>query len=61
MRITFSIRKSLNGMSKVAGADHHLNDKLVQALARIDELEHENAELKEEVAKLKRSSVFSIK
>ncbi|EGR3963259.1 MULTISPECIES: hypothetical protein [Vibrio] len=44
-----------------AAAQHHQNDKLVQALARIDELEHENAGLKEEVTKLKRRTVFSIK
>ncbi|WP_045414316.1 hypothetical protein [Vibrio owensii] len=44
-----------------AASQHHLNDKLVQALARIDELEYENAELREELAKLKRSQVVSIK
>ncbi|HFQ4886490.1 TPA: hypothetical protein ACGU4A_003756 [Vibrio vulnificus] len=42
-------------------AQHHLNDKLVQSLARIDELEYENAELKDELAKLKRSKVVAIK
>ncbi|PMM44844.1 hypothetical protein [Vibrio breoganii] len=44
-----------------AAAQHHLNDKLVQALARVDELDCENAELREQLAKLKRSKVVSIK
>lgn len=44
-----------------AAAQHHLNDKLVQALARIDDLEHENAELREELAKLKRNKIAPIK
>ncbi|EGQ9698346.1 hypothetical protein FWP48_02640 [Vibrio parahaemolyticus] len=44
-----------------AAAQHHLNDKLVQALARIDDLEYENAELKEKLADLKRSKVVPIK
>ncbi|EKA7362588.1 TPA: hypothetical protein ACVOYM_001772 [Vibrio diabolicus] len=44
-----------------ATAQHHLNDKLVQALARIDDLEYETAELREELAKLKRSKVVPIK
>lgn len=44
-----------------AAAQHHLNDKLVQALARIDELECENTELREQLAKLKRSTVVPIK
>lgn len=44
-----------------AAAQHHLNDKLVQALARINELEYENAELQEQLATLKRSKVVSIK
>ncbi|MDE1248365.1 hypothetical protein MCT08_01880 [Vibrio aestuarianus] len=44
-----------------AAAQHHLNDKLVKALARIDELEYENAELREKLAKLKRSTVVPIK
>ncbi|MCA2453052.1 hypothetical protein LAZ44_24450 [Vibrio alginolyticus] len=44
-----------------AAAQHHLNDKLVQALARINELEYENTELQEEIAMLKRSKVVSIK
>lgn len=44
-----------------AAAQHHLNDKLVKALARIDELEYENAELREKLAKLKRCTVVPIK
>ena len=44
-----------------ATAQHHLNDKLVQALARVDELEYENTELREELARLKRSQVVPIK
>lgn len=44
-----------------AAAQHHLNDKLVKALTRIDELEYENTELRENLAKLKRSKVVSIK
>lgn len=44
-----------------AAAQHHLNDKLVKALARIDELEYENAELRENLAQLKRSKVVPIK
>lgn len=44
-----------------AAAQHHLNDKLVQALARADELEYENAKLREEISKLKRSKVVPIK
>lgn len=44
-----------------AAAQHHLNDKMVQALARIDELEHENTGLREELTRLKRSKVVSIK
>ncbi|MFA0523237.1 hypothetical protein AB4517_06450 [Vibrio sp. 10N.222.52.C3] len=44
-----------------AAAQHHLNDKLVRALARIDELEYENADLREQLATLRRSQVISIK
>ncbi|MDO6775112.1 hypothetical protein Q4591_07075 [Shewanella sp. 3_MG-2023] len=44
-----------------AAAQHHLNDKLVQALAKIDDLEFENTSLKDELVKLKRSKVVSIK
>ncbi|PTP25955.1 hypothetical protein CWO07_21005 [Vibrio splendidus] len=44
-----------------AAEQHHLNDKLVKALARIDELEYENTELRERLAKLKRSTVVPIK
>ncbi|CAK2180004.1 conserved hypothetical protein [Vibrio crassostreae] len=44
-----------------ATAQHHLNDKLVQALARINELEYENADLREQLAKLKRSKITTIR
>ncbi|EKO3453403.1 hypothetical protein NTE11_003950 [Vibrio fluvialis] len=44
-----------------SAAQHHLNDKLVKARARIDELEYENAELREKLAKQKRSMVVPIK
>ncbi|HIF5825745.1 TPA: hypothetical protein ACX3FA_001485 [Vibrio parahaemolyticus] len=44
-----------------AASQHHLNDKLVKALARIDELEFENANLKAELAELKRSRIVPIK
>ncbi len=44
-----------------AAAQHHLNDKLVQALARINELEYENAELREKLAQTNRSKVTSIR
>ncbi|EKO3453406.1 hypothetical protein NTE11_003954 [Vibrio fluvialis] len=44
-----------------AAAQHHLSDKLAQALARIDEIEYENAELREELAKLKRSTISPIR
>ncbi|WP_019350542.1 hypothetical protein [Vibrio splendidus] len=44
-----------------AAAQHHLNDKLVQALAHIEDLEFENTQLREELAQLKRSKVVSIK
>ncbi|MCV3262306.1 hypothetical protein OGZ01_00390 [Vibrio harveyi] len=47
-------------LARFAAAQHHLNDKLVKALARIDELEYENAELRENLAKLKRSKVVPI-
>lgn len=48
-------------LATFAAAQHHLNDKLVKALARIDELEYDNAELRERLAKLKRSTVVPIK
>ncbi|MEZ7205342.1 hypothetical protein [Pseudoalteromonas sp. DY56-GL79] len=43
-----------------AAAQHHLNDKLVQALARVDELEFENESLKAELVEFKRSKITSI-
>ncbi|WP_318492181.1 hypothetical protein [Photobacterium leiognathi] len=50
-----------NKLALIAASQHHLNDQLVKALARIEELEYENAELKEEMVKLKRSQVMPIK
>ena len=44
-----------------ASTQHHLNDKLIQALAHIDDLETENSQLREELAQLKRRKVVSIK
>ncbi|WMP09934.1 hypothetical protein [Vibrio parahaemolyticus] len=44
-----------------AAAQHHLNDKLVQALARVDELEYETSELRGELVRLKRNQVVLIK
>ncbi|ELH0897221.1 hypothetical protein Q9887_004145 [Vibrio fluvialis] len=44
-----------------AASQHHLNDKLIQALARVDDLEYENTDLREQLAKFKRSKVVSIK
>ncbi|MCR9308582.1 MULTISPECIES: hypothetical protein [Vibrio harveyi group] len=44
-----------------AAAQHHLNDKLVRALAHIEELEYENSELREELANLKVRQVVPIK
>ncbi|EAR55913.1 hypothetical protein SKA34_17130 [Photobacterium sp. SKA34] len=44
-----------------AAAQHHLNDKLVKALARIDELEYENANLREQLAVASRSNLQAIK
>jgi len=48
-------------LASFAAAQHHLNDKLVQSLARIDDLEFENANLKEKVTELKRSKIVPIK
>jgi len=44
-----------------AANQHHLNDKLIQACARIDELEYENAKLKEKLADANRSKVTAIR
>lgn len=48
-------------LSLIAASQHHLNDQFVKALARVDDLEFENAELREELAKFKRSQVVPIK
>ncbi|MGR5281400.1 hypothetical protein [Photobacterium damselae] len=44
-----------------AAAQHHLNDKLVQTLARIDELEYENTELREKILELNRKKIVPLK
>ncbi|MCC5519620.1 hypothetical protein BCT65_021605 [Vibrio splendidus] len=44
-----------------AAAQHHLNDKLVKALSRVDELEYETSELRGELVRLKRNQVVLIK
>jgi len=48
-------------LANFAAAQHHLNDKLVKALARIDDLEFENANLKEENVNLRRNKIVPIK
>ncbi|MCL1056487.1 hypothetical protein L2729_00590 [Shewanella gelidimarina] len=48
-------------LASFAAAQHHLNDKLVQSLARIDDLEFENASLRDGLVKLKRSIIVPIK
>lgn len=48
-------------LANFAAAQHHLNDKLVQALAKVDDLEFENTNLREELVKLKRSKVVPIR
>jgi chromosome segregation ATPase len=48
-------------LALIAASQHHLNDQLVKALARIEELEYENAELKSQVVELRRSKVTAIK
>ncbi|GIU28300.1 hypothetical protein TUM4644_25840 [Shewanella colwelliana] len=48
-------------LANFAAAQHHLNDKLVQALAKIDDLEFENMSLREKVTELKRGKVVPIK
>ncbi|EPW7034610.1 hypothetical protein ACWO0W_001077 [Vibrio parahaemolyticus] len=44
-----------------ATAQHHLNDKLVQALARVEELEYENRELNDRITKLNKRNIVPIK
>jgi len=48
-------------LAEFAAAQHHLNDKLVKTLSDKEELEFENAELREGLAKLKISTVVPIK
>ncbi|WP_430457917.1 hypothetical protein [Rheinheimera sp.] len=44
-----------------AAAQHHLNDKLVQAMARISDLEHENTELRQKLVNLNRNQIAPIR
>ncbi|WP_045395059.1 hypothetical protein [Vibrio rotiferianus] len=44
-----------------AAAQHHLNDKLVKALVRVDELEFENEELRQKLVQANRSKVTAIR
>ncbi|UJF18592.1 hypothetical protein L0B53_16500 [Vibrio sp. SS-MA-C1-2] len=48
-------------LALIAANQHHLNDQLVRALARIEDLECENAELKGQLVELRRAKVTSIK
>ena len=48
-------------LSLIASSQHHLNDQLVKALARIDDLEYENADLKSQVVELRKGKVTAIK
>lgn len=47
-------------LSLIAASQHHLNDQLVKALVRIEELEYENTELKEKLAGSNRKKIVSI-
>lgn len=48
-------------MNQIVNYYKWLNDKLVQVLARIDNLEYENAKLREELAQLKRNKITTIR
>ncbi|BBC40495.1 hypothetical protein FA893_11635 [Photobacterium damselae subsp. piscicida] len=48
-------------LARMAAEHHHINDALRKALARVDELELENHELKKELVKTKRASITNIK
>lgn len=48
-------------LSLIAASQHHLNDQLVKALARIEELEYENAGIREKLAKSNRNKIVPIK
>lgn len=47
-------------LADFAAAQHHLNDKLIKALSDKEELEFENAKLREELANFKRNKVTYI-
>jgi chromosome segregation ATPase len=50
-----------NKLALFAAAQHHLNDKLVHALTRIDELEYENSDLKNRLTELMRNNIAILK
>ncbi|WP_323936917.1 hypothetical protein [Aeromonas caviae] len=50
-----------NKLALFAAAQHHLNDKLVHALTRIDELEYENSDLKNRLTELMRNNIAVLK
>lgn len=64
-RIKMNYKEKYNAekekLALFAAAQHHINDKLVHALALIDELKHENAELNEKLTRLNRNKIVAIK
>lgn len=48
-------------LANFAAAQHHLNDKLVKALSDKEELEFENANLRAQLAELKKKKIVQIK
>ncbi|EJP3282332.1 hypothetical protein NU207_001290 [Vibrio parahaemolyticus] len=48
-------------IANFAAAQHHLNDKLVKALSDKEELEFENANLRAQLAELKKKKIVQIK
>lgn len=58
-KVKYEVEK--DKLALFAAAQHQLNDKLVKALARISELEYENAELKEALIRAKRGNITAIK
>ena len=50
-----------HNLSQLAANQHHLNDALRKAHAKVDELERENAELRESLTEVKRGEITKIK
>jgi len=48
-------------LSQLAANQHHLNDALRKALARVDELERENAELRGSLKNVRHTQVTRVK